>query len=293
MGTNKRIRFILNRKAGTGLNNAITKAVVDNFSNHKFDTEILYTKYPKHAIELSRQAVSENYDVVVAVGGDGTVNEVAQSLKNSKTSLAIIPTGSGNGFARHFKIPMKMEKALDVIKNGNTVCIDSLLVNDKFCINIAGIGFDAYIAHLFANYGKRGFNTYIKLVLKKYFHFHDNNYSVEYDSNLINSPALLISVANATQYGNNARIAPNAIPDDGIIDLTILRRVPVWHFPTVFIKIFLGKLETSKYARMIRSNSFKINSDKHMFVHLDGEPVEPCSEIIAAICPKTNLLIVP
>lgn len=293
MKVRKKIRFILNPKAGSGLNDAITKLVVSSFSPHVFDIEILFTNHAKHAIELSRNAVVKKIDVVVAVGGDGTVNEIAQSLKNTETALAIIPTGSGNGFARHFKIPLKIEKAIQVIKAGKIISVDSLLINDQFCMNIAGIGFDAYIAKLFASYGKRGFASYAKLVSKEYFSFKERNYTVEFEDRKINTPAFLIAVANGSQFGNGAKIAPLASADDELIDVTILKKVTAINIPAVILKMFSGILCKSKYVEILKSKSFVITSAEEMTTHLDGEPNGNVKKLTAGISPKSVRLIIP
>lgn len=290
---NKKIRFILNPHAGRGLNNKIKSMAVDYFSPNSYDIEILFTTYPKQAIELSKSAVEKGYDIVVAIGGDGTVNEVAQPLKNSSTSLAIIPTGSGNGFSRHFKIPRDIGKAMNVIKNGKTALVDSLLINDKFCLNIAGTGFDAHIARLFANYGKRGFSAYAKLVFREYFSYKEKNYTIHYDGEVINVNAFLIAFANASQFGNSARIAPLAQTDDNLIDLVILKKVPLLNALFVIPRIFSGNMGSSSYTQIIKNSSFSVSCDDEMYLHLDGEPYEQCNKIIATVSPKSVQLIIP
>jgi diacylglycerol kinase (ATP) len=289
----RKICFILNPKAGAGLNDQITSLVKRHFSPPEYEIEILFTDYVKHAAELSREAVAKNMDIVVAVGGDGTINEAAEPLVNSETVLAIIPTGSGNGFARHFNIPLKIEKAIEVIKKGNIKIVDSLLINGKFCMNIAGSGFDAYIAHLFAGYGKRGFISYAKLVTKEYFSYHEKKYTIQYDNKTLSRNAFLISLANGSQFGNGARIAPLAIPDDGLIDLTILKKIPIHKLFFTLRKLFNGTLEQSKHVEIIRSKSFHILSEEEIETHLDGEPEEARKEIIAEVVPLSVKLIIP
>ncbi|HKR03924.1 MAG TPA: diacylglycerol kinase family protein [Bacteroidia bacterium] len=289
----KKILFILNPKAGTGFNTEISAIIKRSCNKNDFDAEIIFTERAGHAIELAAEAVKNKFDIVAATGGDGTINEVAQSLKNTNTALAIIPTGSGNGFARHFNIPLNMEKAITVIKKGNMVNVDSLLINGKFCMNIAGAGFDAYIAHLFANYGKRGFISYIKLVMKEYFSYKQKNYTIEFDGKKINTTAFLIAIANASQFGNGAKIAPLAGVNDGIIDVTILKKIPFYQIVFVMVKLFNGKLAGSAYAEIIRSKSFIISSDQEIITHIDGEPGDSCNEIVATVDPLSVKLIVP
>lgn len=290
---NKKVRLILNPKAGRGLNNRITQIAVRAFIPHVYDVEILYSKYVRHAVELSKQAAENNYEIVVAVGGDGTINEVAQSIKNTNTSLGIIPTGSGNGFARHFKIPLQIDKAIDIIKQGKIKPVDSLTINGKFCLNIAGAGFDAHIAYLFANYGKRGFSSYAKLVAKEYFKYREKNFQITYNGTTVQKKAFLIAVANATQFGNNARIASAAALDDGIIDLVILKKIPLIFIPLVIPRLFSGTMCNSKYVEILKSTSFTIECDERIPIHLDGEPNDPGKKIEAEISPLSVKVIVP
>ena len=289
----KKTLFILNPKAGAGLNNAITGSIKKYIDDTDYETDIIFTEYAGHAIELSSAAIKKKVDIIVAVGGDGTINEVAQSLKNTNTVLAIIPTGSGNGFARHFKIPLNIEKAMAVIKKGNIVSVDSLLINEKFCMNIAGAGFDGHIAHLFAGYGKRGFVSYIKLVMKEYFSYNEKKYTIEYDDKKIVRTAFLIAIANATQFGNGAKISPLANADDGIIDITILKKIPIYQIVSIIAKLFNGKLADTSYTEIIRSKSFIISSDEEINMHIDGEPGNSCRKIIAEIVPLSVKVIVP
>jgi YegS/Rv2252/BmrU family lipid kinase len=289
----KKIRFILNPKAGSGLNKVITNSIKKSFNEHEFEIEIISTERAAHATELSTEAVRNKFDIVVAAGGDGTINETAQSLKHSNTALAIIPTGSGNGFARHFNIPLNIEKAINIIKKGNTIHVDSLLINEKFCMNIAGAGFDAHIAHLFAGYGKRGFISYAKLVMKEYFSYRERNYTIEFDNKKINRTAFLIAIANASQFGNGAKISPFAGADDGIMDLTILNKIPAYGIIPAIVRVFNGTLNNSSYAELIRGTSFTISSTEEIIIHIDGEPIESGKKIIAEIDPLSVKLIVP
>jgi YegS/Rv2252/BmrU family lipid kinase len=289
----KKICFILNPKAGAGLNNKVVLLISELFDENNFETEIIFTQHPGHAVDLTKNIAEKKIDIVAAVGGDGTVNETAQSLIHSETALAIIPTGSGNGFARHFKIPLNITRAMLTIIKGKVKIIDSLRINEKFCINIAGCGFDGHIAHLFAGYGTRGLNSYAKLVIREYFSFSEKKYTIEFDNKKISRTALLIVAANASQFGNGARIAPLADPADGMIDLTILKKASGHRVLFLLNKIFNGKLATSKYAELIKSKSFIISSDEDIEIHFDGEPVDACKKLTAEVIPLSLKLIVP
>ncbi len=289
----RKILFILNPKAGAGLNNTITESIKKSFNENDFETNIIFTERAGQATELCRQAVENKFDIVAAAGGDGTINETARSLKHSSTALAIIPTGSGNGFARHFNIPVNIEKAIGIIKTGKLIKVDSLLINDKFCINVAGVGFDAYIAHLFANYGRRGFASYVKLVMREYFAYRQKNYVIECDGRTINACAFLIAMANAAQFGNGAKISPFAKTDDEMIDLTILKRIPVHGILRTVIRMFNGTLSNSPYAEMLQGKLITISSVEEVPFHIDGEPIEPSKKIVASVDPLSVKLIAP
>jgi diacylglycerol kinase (ATP) len=287
------IRFILNPKAGAGLNNSISELIKRAFDKSDYETEIIFTQCAGHATVLSKEAVIKKINIVAVAGGDGTINEATQSLKHSDTILAILPTGSGNGFARHFKIPLNIEKAIAVIKNEKVVRVDSLLINGRFCMNISGAGFDAHIANLFAGYGRRGFSSYIKLVIREYFSYKERKYTIEFDGQNKPVSAFLIAIANASQFGNGARISPLANADDGIIDLTILRKIPFYEIVFILAKIFNGKLVNCVYAEIIKSKTFHIRSSEEMSIHIDGEPAGTCKEIVAMVDPLSVKLMIP
>ncbi|MEP7169055.1 MAG: diacylglycerol kinase family protein [Bacteroidota bacterium] len=288
-----KIRFILNPKAGSGLNTSISTCIKKSFNENDFEIELFFTESASHATQLCKDAVKNKFEIVAAAGGDGTINETAQALKHSNTALGIIPTGSGNGFANHFNIPLNIEKAIAVILKRKIVSVDSLLINEKFCMNIAGAGFDAHIANLFANYGKRGFASYIKLVLKEYFFYKEKKYTIEFNDKKINTFAFLIAIANATQFGNGAKISPLANADDGIIDVTILKKIPLYKIIFVVAKMFNGKLVNTAYAEILKSKSFIISSDEKISIHIDGEPTGLCEKIIATIDPLSVKIIIP
>ncbi len=291
--TREKIRFILNPKAGHGLGNTLRQAISTLFSDDAYDVELVTTTHAGHATELGRDAIGKGYNTVVAVGGDGTVNEVAQALAGSGTSLGIIPTGSGNGFARYFKIPAIPDQALSVIRNGRRFHADSMEVNGRFCINIAGAGFDAFIAGLFAMKRKRGVLTYMKLVIGRYFSYRPRQYSITFNGKTYEGPALLISFANGTQYGNDALIAPAADPGDGLLDLVILRKVPWYKVPAVLRRLYKGSLCAHPCMDCYRIRSAKLVSEEPMHVHADGEPLVPVGTLDVQLHPSTNWILVP
>lgn len=289
----RKLLFLLNPKAGHGLNDKIVSLINEKIGKTTFEAEIKHTFYQGHATALADEAQKSDVETVIAVGGDGTVNETAKALVHSQTSLGVIPTGSGNGFARYFHIPLDPAKAIEVILKGNTIVVDSLTVNGKFCINIAGTGFDAHIADLFSSYGKRGLVSYTKLVIREYFGYHVKKYLIEFDKHKLERHAFLISFANGAQFGNGAKIAPLAKTDDGLIDLVIMKKCSLFSIPSAVAKIFAGTLHKTSFIEIYKSKIFKVSGNDEMIMHIDGEPSGKYFEIKASINPGTNKLIIP
>jgi len=262
--------FIINPKSGTKKKNKLIDAIPSVFSGDLFDIE--WTTHAGHGADIALDAAQSGRKCVVAIGGDGTINEVASGLIFSGTALAMIPTGSGNGFARHFHIPMNPLSALKTIQSGKTVEVDTLTLNGRFFVNVAGMGFDARIAHAFAKMGKRGLLSYAKAVLANIRSYTPETYQLITSKKTINEKAFLISFANASQYGNEARIAPDAVVDDGRITVCIMKPFPWYAVVSILIRIFTGKIRGSRYYYSFSANSLEVVQDHEIEVHLDGEP---------------------
>jgi diacylglycerol kinase (ATP) len=219
--------------------------------------------------------ISEHSDpdtgIIAAVGGDGTVNRVASQLLYSDLVLAIIPYGSGNGIAHHLSIPMKTSKALQLLEMGKVVTIDSCEMNDKHFFTSAGVGFDAYICKLFAESGKRGMISYLRLVLNTYTRYPSRKYSLLIDDKKVKERAFLITAANANQYGGNAKIAPKASLQDGLIDIVIMKKPNFFQSLILAIRLFNGSINSSSLVTSYRASSLSIKMKKKGAVHYDGE----------------------
>lgn len=287
----KKILFILNPKAGHGLNRHLEEKIDKVFAKSEFNIEKVYTEYSGHATELSRKAASENYYAAIAIGGDGTVNEVAAGLVHTKTAIGIIPTGSGNGFSNFLKIPHNTEKALSIIKNGKPKTIDSFTVNGRFGINVTGFGFDAYVAHQFAHAGKRGFPTYIRLVIKSYFGYSEQSYEIEIDGEKLNCKAFLAEIANGAEFGNHAVIASPALADDGWLDVVILRKLNLFRLPLTLYMIFSGSRLNKAVAEYYRGKRIVFRSKSDVHLHIDGEAAGQLAEAEVIIYPKSVKVI--
>lgn len=288
----KRIRFIVNPISGVGRQKVIEKLIASRLDKGLYDAEIVYTERPRHAIELCKNAVEDCADIVVAVGGDGSVNETGRSLVGSNSALAIIPTGSGNGLARHLRIPMNLEKAMDAINAGRTISIDTVKINNEVFLGMAGVGFDAHIGWEFAKFGKRGFSSYVKVIVREFPRYRAMDYELEIDGKKYTRTAFLVSFANGSQYGNNAVIAPNADLQDGMIDVCILKKFPLYQLPFIAFRLFNKSMNRSKYVETLRGSKVMVKQ-RATTAHIDGEPAELGNVLNIEVQPMSLKVIVP
>jgi YegS/Rv2252/BmrU family lipid kinase len=288
-----KIKFIINPISGGKNKAGIEKLIYEAFCSDNYSVDIQYTQYQRHATEIASKSVSDGFNQVVAVGGDGTVNEVAKALIGSDVEFGIVPMGSGNGLSRFLNIPFKPELAFNVIKKRRIFAIDTIKINDEYFVNVAGFGFDAHIAHLFSTYGKRGFVSYIKLIFKEFFKYKDDNYSLIIDGKTLNINAFLVSFANSSQFGNNAHIAPLAEINDGLIDICILKKFPWWKTFIIVILLYTKGLSKSKYYNVIKAPSLKIINTKSLKGHIDGDPIVFNADVDIEILPLSLKVIQP
>ena len=228
----------------------------------------------------------------MAVGGDGTVNECLKALIGTNVALAIIPIGSGNGFAYHFNIKKDLVSALKQFNTNNFKLIDCCSVNNHPFVNIAGIGFDAHIAKLFAKSKSRGFINYLKLCIKE-LTYKAQEYTIKINNNNNNKlHAFAIVFANASQYGNDAIISPLSNIEDGLIDFIIIKKFPNWKIPFFIFQVLKGKTHLSKFVEIIKSKECEINT-KNSFVHVDGEVKELSNPIKVKVLDEKIKIFVP
>lgn len=237
-------------------------------------------------------AIAEGYTTVVAAGGDGTLNNVAEKLAGTDIKMGIIPMGSGNGFARHHGIPVNTIKALERLNNPTVKKVDTLLINNQRYINIAGIGFDAHIGYLFSIAPERGFKTYTKIVLRELGRFKPQQYRLVIDGKAFTETAFLISVTNGSQWGNNATIAPLASTRDGLMDVVAMRPFKFYQVPLLALQMFTRKINRNKLIKSFKGKSVTIYRESRGAVHFDGEPAEMGAELTFRIEPASlNLLV--
>lgn len=287
-----KISIIINPISGGSDKEKLLKEMQMALDPALFQTEILYTKAPRHATELAREAVKNKVDVVVVVGGDGSINEVGEALIGSQTALAIIPTGSGNGIARHLQIPTQGTQAIEVLKKGNIQTIDTVTINNRHYLGVAGIGFDAEVSWDFANFGHRGFISYLLLVLKKFPGYRPQNYELIIDGKPLTKRAFLICFANTSQFGNGAYIAPHAKVDDGLLEVVIIKKFPLYITPQITHQLFHHSLNDSEYVETIHCREVSLPK-KNLRAHIDGEPILFEESIHLKINPASLKVVVP
>ena len=239
----------------------------------KFIPAFLFTERKGHAYQLVQSALSTNIDIIVAVGGDGTVNEVASALNNTNIIMGIIPYGSGNGLARTMGIPMSEKQAIKRLNNLSVDRIDSGVFNNHYFFGVAGMGFDAHISACFAASKIRGLLGYLQIAFAEIINYKTQRYQINVDGNLLERQAFIISIANSSQYGNNAYISPMASVKDGLLDVCIIKQFPWYYLPMLGYHLFNKTAHKSKYIEIIQGKNIKINRDKSDMVHLDGEPL--------------------
>lgn len=293
MEMKKKILFIINPISGIGKQKKVEQALDMYLQKDKFDYQISYTSYAHHATALSLAAVLKGFDIVVAVGGDGSINDCIRGLVSTGVTLGIVPAGSGNGLARCLNIPLSVEDAIKCINNQKTLEIDSIKLNDTFYASIAGIGFDAMIAKEFSKTQTRGFQPYLKLVLQLYPQYQQQNYTLVIDGKEITTQALFISFANSKQFGFNTEIAPNAELNDGLIDIVIVKKPPL---PLLFWTaqlLFFRKFDKSIYVETYQAKHVVVKNMDKMSINLDGEYVELNGDLDFSIVPKSLKVIIP
>lgn len=289
----KKILFIVNPISGGKNKKRIPELINQHLSKSKFDYRISFTERVEHGYMLAKAAVKEGYDVVVAVGGDGTVNEVAKALIKTEITLGIIPFGSGNGLARSLKIPLNIAKAISIINDLQTDKIDAASFNSDFFFNVAGTGFDALISQSFAKNKTRGLFGYVGTTFKEMKRYSPSNYKINLDGKEIERKAFILSVANSAQYGNGAYIAPRADVKDGLLDVIVVKPIAWYIIPFAASKMFTKKVESSRYVEIFQAKKIIIERDIDAPIHLDGEPKMGEKTISIEVIPLAIKVIVP
>ena len=279
----KNIAFIINPISGSKetQNNKrkLPKLIMQTLDAEQWLPNITFTEYAGHATELAYQYARMGFDAVVAVGGDGTVNEVAQGLRDTQTALGILPMGSGNGFARHLNIPIRPQKAIEMINHSEPIKVDYGLANNRLFVSTCGTGFDALIADHFASSNKRGFTTYLQNILKDVFSYEPQSYHLVGDGLDVTHKAFLITFANANQWGYEALIAPKASVQDGKMDIMLMSSHAILGSASLALRLFAGSIDDSHFMDTLRAREVTLIREEKAPFHIDGDPVEMDKDI--------------
>ena len=293
MTARKKIVFILNPISGTRKKGKVPGLLQQHLDQQLYSYEIVETARPLHARELAKGAAEAGADVVVAVGGDGTVNEVASGLLYSSTALGILPFGSGNGLARHMQIPIDTLAAIQLLNHPSYTTIDAAEANGKAFFCTAGLGFDAHIGRLFATTHTRGFASYVKMAMREYFRFSSHTYTIRTDGETFRGAYFVVTLANAAQYGNNACIAPEADIQDGWLDLCLLSPFPPLEVPRLAWQLFNMSIHHNHFMKIIRTKKVEISSPQTAYMHIDGEFVQLKEKLNIKVLPKCLRIVAP
>ncbi len=289
----QKILFIINPISG-GRDKKKIPALIDMYLDKtKFDYRISFTERVEHAFMLSKAALKEGYQIVVAVGGDGTVNEVAKGIFHTDTILGIIPFGSGNGLARTLKIPLKVIEAINNINNCYSIKIDSARLNNRMFFNMAGSGFDAEVSNEFAGDKKRGLLGYVRVAFQQIIKYKPQQYKISIDGKIIERQAFILSIANSSQYGNDAHIAPHADVRDGILDIVVVKPFHFIKLPLLAMYMFTNKADKTSYVEYFKGKKILIQREKADAIHLDGEPYIEDKDLNIEVLPLSLNVIVP
>ena len=281
----KNIAFIINPVSGSketqNAKKKLPKLIMQTLDSEQWLPNIAFTEYAGHATEMAYQFARMGFDAVVAVGGDGTVNEVAKGIvesqkskAESRTALGIIPMGSGNGFARHLNIPVRPQKAIEMLNHSEPIRVDYGTANGRLFISTCGTGFDALIADHFAGSNKRGFSAYLQNILHDVFNYTPQTYHLIGDGLDVTHKAFLITFANANQWGYEALIAPKASVQDGKMDIMLMSSHAILGSASLALRLFAGSIDDSHFMDTIRAKEVTLERETAAPFHIDGDPVE-------------------
>ncbi|MBQ8832301.1 MAG: YegS/Rv2252/BmrU family lipid kinase [Paludibacteraceae bacterium] len=274
----KNIAFIVNPISGTKAKNRVAKLIRELLDLQQFAPTVVVTEYAGHATQLAQQFAMEDYYAVVAVGGDGTINEVASGLIGTATALGIVPNGSGNGFARHLDISTRMNRAIEMLNNSEVINVDYGLVNDQPFFSTCGVGFDAVVAQDFSD-STRGFKGYLQSIFKDFFQYKADTYQLKGEGIDITTTAFLVNFANAGQWGYDAYIAPKASVQDGWLDVAIISEFPMTAAAGLALSLFTKNIDEKLHMNTIRAKELTLTRTSEGPMHIDGTPVMMPAEL--------------
>lgn len=268
----KNIAFIVNPVSGTKSKSRLAKLIRESLDLQQFAPTVVVTEYAGHATQLAQQFALQDYYAVIAVGGDGTINEVASGLIGSQTALGVVPNGSGNGFARHLDISTRMNRAIEMLNSSEPIFIDYGTVNDKPFSSTCGVGFDAVVAENFSN-TERGLKGYMQTIVKDLFQYKPETYHIEGDGINITTTSFLINFANASQWGYEAYIAPKASVQDGWLDIAVVSEFPMVVAAGLALSLFTKTINDMLHMNAFRAKEIVLTRENEGIMQIDGTPV--------------------
>lgn len=289
----KKILFIINPKSGVDRVKALQNLIDQHLDHSKFEYHIAHTEYAKHGTELAKKGVNDSYQIIVAVGGDGSVNDVIAGIHNTNATLAIIPKGSGNGLARSLKIPLDSAKAIELINKEKKATIDLGKADDKIFVSNAGVGFDALVARKFAKSNRRGMAIYSWIVTKYLWMYKEKVWEIEVDGVPIKERAFILTVANAAQFGYNFKIAPHANLQDGLFDIVIIKKYPKILGAVIALRAFNGTILQSKFVVHFKGKKITIRHPELSLLQMDGDVYKCGTEVKIEMQPASLHVMVP
>jgi len=284
------VMLIINPISGTGTKRGLEELVSKRIGPLGFDIDVRFTTCRGDATRLAGEAVSRGYHSVFAAGGDGTINETARSLCDTGVALGIIPAGSGNGLARHLGIPVDIRLSVDILGRGNIIDIDYGTANNERFFCTFGVGFDAAVSHRFAAQRRRGKLTYFKSVIEELQTFKPDTYTIEVNGRTIAERAFLVTVCNASQYGNNAYIAPGADIADGLLDIMVVHAGTPIETIGLGADLMMGYIDRNTLMQGFRTTCATIIRNANEYAHIDGEPITMPGRI-ECVCHRHGLRV--
>ncbi len=290
----KKVKFIQNPRSGVLNSPIIIRRIIERtLESASFTYDFEETTYRGHAKIIAQNCIEAGYDAVVAVGGDGTANEVASALVHSGVAMGIIPIGSGNGLARGLDIPVSIRRSTNLLLQGRVRTIDAGKVNNRYYFVVAGVGFDALVGKLFDDVSLRGPLPYFTIGFREFISYKPEVFILKFNNRQVVAPALLVAIANTRQWGNGAIIAPHARVDDGLLDICIIHRITLWYGLYHLPKLFTGKIDKIRKYERYQTDQLEIFREHAGPYHADGEPGEGGDVIRFSVDHNALDIIVP
>lgn len=293
MNVKRKIVFVYNPISGNRRLIPVLPIIERFINKDLYDYSIITTNHKGHATQVAQEYSRRGYDAVIAVGGDGTVNEVGRGLIGTGTALGIIPCGSGNGLARHLGIPMDPFKAVKWLDKSIFTDIDYGTINGNPFFCTCGVGFDAKVSDTFSKAGTRGVLTYMESILKEIATYKDKLYKLSFDNSSEAFECFIVTCANADQWGNNAFIAPTASLQDGLMDVVVIRPFTPLDAPLLAFQLFNRQLDRNEKVTIRKCRQLTITRQEDGPAHFDGDPIMLGKEINIEMVPHGLKVLIP